>query len=364
MVVLSGHAYCWDVLGDPAFAGRAAALGLDSVTLAAAYHSVRAATPLHPRHQVVDARYAALYRPVRASVWHGRRLRPLAPDWLDDPDPFRTAAAALSAQGLPVTAWVVLTHNTRLGTEHPDVAVANCFGDRYPYALCPSWEEVRDYAALLAAEAVHDVPLSAVSLESCGQLGVVHAGHHDKTADPWDPLARRWLSVCCCPACRRAWSSAGADPARITAQLRAAVRTGSPVDDAGVVLGARLRAAETLRAGCAAALGDLPILLHAGVDPWATGPSPGLPAATGGRLLLNAWDGTPSAVEAVAAAAGRGDTVHAYVTALGKARSGLPDQVRALVAAGASGIHLYHLGLAPAAGHQAMHAVSRMLEKT
>jgi len=361
MVSLTGHAYCWDVLGDPAFADRAAGLGLDAVALAAAYHSVRAATPLHPRHQVVDARYAALYRPVRESVWRSLRLRPLAPDWMDGPDPFRVAASVLSARGLDVVAWVVLTHNTRLGTKHPDVAVVNCFGDRYPYALCPSWEEVRDYATLLAAEAVHDVPVSAVSLEACGQLGVVHAGHHDKTAGAWSETARRWLSVCCCAACRRSWDAAGADPERVVAQLRAAVHTGSPVDDAQTIVDTRLQAADAMRRQCAAALGGTPVRLHASLDRWATGPSPGYAAATPGHLMLNAWAVSPEPVAAVEAAVRQGHTVHAYVTALPPTSAAeLPDHVRALVAAGASGINLYHLGLAPPSGQQAIQAVAKI----
>ncbi|GAA4459737.1 putative glycoside hydrolase [Phytohabitans houttuyneae] len=365
MVTLSGHAYCWDVLGDPAFADRAADLGLDFVTLAAAYHSVRAATPLHPRHQVVDARYAVLYRPVRESVWRGRRLRPLAPDWMDGPDPFRAAASALSVRGIEVAAWVVLTHNSRLGTAHPDLAVVNCFGDPYRHALCPSWEEVRDYAALLAAEAIRDVPVAAVSLEACGQLGVVHAAHHDKTAGAWSEQARRWLSVCCCPACRRGWDAAGADPERIVAQLRAGVRAGTPVDDAETIVDSRLRAAETLRAQCVAALGGTPVILHASVDRWATGPSPGRAAATPGRLLLNAWAVSPEPVRAVRTAVQRGDTVHAYVTALAPtSTSDLPEHVLRLVDAGASGINLYHLGLAPPQGQQAMRAVAKILERT
>ena len=33
MVTLTGHAYCWDVLGDPAFPDRVAALGLPPVCL-------------------------------------------------------------------------------------------------------------------------------------------------------------------------------------------------------------------------------------------------------------------------------------------------------------------------------------------
>ena len=52
---VAGHAYPWDVLDDPSFAGRARDLGVDTVTMAASYHSTRAATPLHPRHQVVAA---------------------------------------------------------------------------------------------------------------------------------------------------------------------------------------------------------------------------------------------------------------------------------------------------------------------
>ena len=59
------HAYPWDVLGDPHFVERANTLGVHEISLAATYHSTRAATPLHPQHKVVDAHHAALYRPVR-----------------------------------------------------------------------------------------------------------------------------------------------------------------------------------------------------------------------------------------------------------------------------------------------------------
>src|SRR5579859_2724871 len=45
--------YPWDVDGDPAAAGRLAGLGLAGVTLAAAYHAVRAVTPFHPEHRIV-----------------------------------------------------------------------------------------------------------------------------------------------------------------------------------------------------------------------------------------------------------------------------------------------------------------------
>ena len=267
-MVISGHAYPWDVLGDPAFPDRVAGLGLRDVTLAAAYHSARAATPLHPAHQVVDARYAALYRTVREEVWAGRRLRPLAPDWVPE-DSFARAAGALSAGGLRVSAWIVLTHNTRLGTAFPDVAVINCFGDRYPYALCPAHAEVREYAATLAAECVREVPLAGVSLEACGQLGLDHNSHHEKTAGAWTPLVARLLSVCCCTACRTGWEVRGLPAAKVIAALRTAVVEESelPFDLAAELLATRHQASDLLRGEVLERLG-LPVTLHAHPDPF------------------------------------------------------------------------------------------------
>ncbi|MYS45767.1 hypothetical protein GTY23_32075, partial [Streptomyces sp. SID5998] len=63
--------YPWDVVGDPGAPERVAALGVRSVTLAAAYHSTRALTPRHPRHRVVTAGHAAVLYPP-GDRWTGR----------------------------------------------------------------------------------------------------------------------------------------------------------------------------------------------------------------------------------------------------------------------------------------------------
>lgn len=358
MVALSGHAYPWDVLGDPDFPLRVRELGLRSVTLAASYHSARAATPLHPRHQLVDASHSALYRPVRETAWAGRRLRPAGPEWMDEVDPFGTAAGTLQQAGIDVTAWVVLTHSTRLGTEFPDVAVTNCFGDRYAYALCPNRAEVRDYAAALAAEAVRGVSLSGVSLEACGQLGLAHLGHHEKTDGAWRPEAIRWLSVCCCAACTEEWTERGLDEHEVRAQLRAAVRDEGGAPDgkvADTLLAVRHAATAVLRAQVLAAVRKhapgVPVTLHAQPDPWATGPSPGLTATAASDvdiLLVPAWPTTAESAETVARTAQLGTPVHAYLTVLPPAEADAAvAHAQRLVAAGASGLGLYHLGLAP-----------------
>jgi hypothetical protein len=356
--MVSGHAYPWDVLGDPDFAHRAAA-AVDTVTLAATYHSTRAATPLHPTRRIVDARYAALYRPIRPAAWEGHRLRALGPSWMEEPDPFGTAAGVLRSAGLKVNAWIVLTHNTRLGLENPSMAVVNCFGERYPYALCPAHPEVRAYAATLAAEAVRDVAVDGISLEACGQLGLVHLGHHEKTDGAFSAEQVRLLSVCCCAACRAGWQSAGLDPSAVIAGLRA----GSVPDE---VLAHRHAGTDALRAEVLTAVRTqapgIPVTLHANPDPWATGPSPGLtPAAASDvdALLVPAWPTTEASAELVRRAAATGLPVDAYVTALPPAEpSALPAHVERLRTAGATRFSLYHLGLAAADRQELLRGVA------
>ncbi|MER5931724.1 hypothetical protein [Streptomyces sp. NPDC002054] len=358
---VSAHAYPWDVLGDPAFADRVRTAGVDSVTLAVTYHSTRAATPLHPSRRFVDARHSALYRPVRPGPWSGRRLVPTGADWVDGPDPAGAAIGILAAEGIPVSAWLVLAHNSRLGTLHPALAVTNCFGESYPYALCPAQQEVREFCATLAAEAVQGLPpgaVHAVSLESAGQLGAVHAGCHEKTDGAYPEAVLRALSVCCCGACRDGWRAAGLDPQDVLALLRRAARAEGPAlpqEAAAVLLRVRHAAADALRERVLAAVREtLPgasVTLHAHPDPWATGPSPGITdraAAEADTLLVPCWPTGPGTAELVRRAARHGLPVDAYVTAQPPADPAvLPAHVRRLRAAGASRLSLYHLGLLP-----------------
>ena len=69
------YLYPWDVDGDPAAADRIAGLGLAGVSLAAAYHAVRAVTPFHPGHRIVT-RDAAVYYQADPDRWAGAALRP------------------------------------------------------------------------------------------------------------------------------------------------------------------------------------------------------------------------------------------------------------------------------------------------
>lgn len=355
-MVINVHAFPWDVLGDPAFTSRFAQTGADAVTLAVSYHSTRAATPLHPSRRLVDARYAALYRPVREQVWAGRRLVPQAPDWTPD-DAAGEAAEILRTAGIPVNAWIVLAHNTRLGLAHPDLTVLNCFGERYPYALCPAQPEVREHCATLAAEALRGLPVSGVSIESAGQLGVAHIGCHEKTDGAYGPLLQRLLSVCCCTACAASWTAAGLDPSRTVAALREAAHAEAwlPDDLASALLTTRRSATAALLSGVLTAVREhapnAPVTLHGHPEPWATGPSPGLDPALLSEVdnvLVPCWPTGSETAALVSALAGR-TNVDAYVTVLPPARpDDLSGHVARLREAGATRLSLYHLGLAAA----------------
>src|ERR1039458_4983893 len=97
---VSAYLYPWDLVGDPLVVARLASAGFEHVSVAAAYHSVRAATPQHPQHRFVVAESAALYRPVRSAAWAGRRLSPFSAPWTGSEDSFERAVEALGAGGL------------------------------------------------------------------------------------------------------------------------------------------------------------------------------------------------------------------------------------------------------------------------
>jgi hypothetical protein len=373
------YLYPWDVDGDPAAADRIAGLGLTEVTLAAAYHAVRVVTPFHPDHRIVTRDAGVYYRPDPAR-WASLPLRPQAGGTgaADQAGSFERAAAALRAAGVAVTAWVVVTHNSRLAGPG-ERAVRNAFGDVYPWALCAGSPAVREYGAALAAEVAALAGVDAIELEACGWYGFEHGSAHDKTGDgaaragadgPW------LLSLCFCAECGQAYRSAGADPAKLAAQVRAAADGGPalPGDAADVLDQTRAAASrrlltEVLDAVRAAAPGR-PVLVHSAPDPRAVGANPGYdpavlcgPGGADGIVLACGNPATAAGLVARTAAAAppvaRIAAVLQAVAGLGGQPETLPAQAAAVRAAGATELRLYHAGLAAQADLAAIAAFSQ-----
>jgi hypothetical protein len=374
---LGVNLYPWDVAGDPRCPDRIAGLGADRVALAAAYHTVRALSPRHPERKVVTAGHSALYYRPDPAHWDGSLLRPAEASWA--PESFTESAPRLRAAGLKVYAWTILTHNQRLGTLHPQHAVTNAFGDRYPWALCVNSPEVRGYCMLLAAEVASQPDIDGIELESCGWYGYDHLHAHDKTgAIAFDPDTKFLLNLCFCRACEAHYAQEGLEELRTSVRgaLEPVFRgeTASAALDpltAAAVAKLRIQAAAGFQAEVVAAVrhvhADLPVLLHTSPDPLAVGANPGsVPDGGFGAVLQCGAARSQNALTQLEAyrramAAQRAQPLAATVNivgAMGADRAGLGSWVAELRAAGAEELRLYHAGLASAADLDAVRTLT------
>jgi hypothetical protein len=372
-VKASTFVYPWDVNGDPEAAGRIAALGVEQVTLAAAYHSTRALTPRHPRHRVVTAEHAAVLYPA-GDRWEGRELRPYtAGDWAPG-DAYGEAASALAEAGLQVHTWVVLAHNSRLGAEHPDTSVVNAYGDRYPWAPCIAQPATRAYLVDLAAEAAVRPGARGTELESLGWYGLQHLHAHDKTGGVGLGDAGHYLmALCFCPTCREGYGEQGLDADELAAAVRDALEPlwrGAPDDGgwAGVekLLGegtaaatrawrdhtARTLQETAVRAVREAAPDGFQVLLHADPVTHHVGANPGVDP----EHILSVADGVvvpcaggPGLLAPFAEQGREGAVVAAnfpVVSGMGGSPATLASDMAAARDRGATEVRLYHAGLA------------------
>ncbi|KPI07023.1 hypothetical protein OK074_3955 [Actinobacteria bacterium OK074] len=370
----SAFVYPWDVNGDPEAAHRLAGLGVQQVTLAAAYHSTRALTPRHPARRIVTARHAAVLYPAAEQRWAGRELRPYAAGEWAPGDAFGEAAASLAEAGLEVHTWVVLAHNSRLGEEHPEIAVVNAYGDRYPWAPCIAQPATRAYLVDLAAEAAVRPGAAGTELESLGWYGLTHLHAHDKTAGVDLGDAGQYLmALCFCGTCREGYGDQGVDADELAAAVRAAlapVWRGEPsgegweavekllgTESATATRAWRDGVARTLQetavaAVRAAAPEGFQVLLHADPVPYHVGANPGVdpghilsvadgvvvPCAGGPGLL------TPFAEQGVDGAVIAAN--FPVVSGMGGSPGTLAGDARRAAGLGATELRLYHGGLA------------------
>jgi hypothetical protein len=211
-------AYACDLLdNDLDFAlDEIARAGLNSISVATAYHTARLLLPHNARRKVVNLEPGMVYfrpNPTRYTNLPAPRL----PREYIQRDPLGEICAAAARHGLSVQAWTVFFHNSRLGELHPDLTEVNCFGDRYVHALCPSNPVARAYAVALAGDIGQRYPIAALDVEALGFLGYAHNSHHDKASLALAPLHHFLLSVCFCEHCAEKIRAAGAEPQKIRA---------------------------------------------------------------------------------------------------------------------------------------------------
>jgi hypothetical protein len=172
-------------------------LRLDECRLGLSYHGGRMLLPANARHVVYEHHPGAIYFHATPDVYG--RLRPCESPLASTVAKF---LAASEKRKFPVQAWTVLCHNDALGQQHPECCIENAFGERYPYALCPSNPETQEYIVALCREIAALPGVRTLDLEALSYMGYDHHSLHEKCGIALPPETRWLLSVCFCQYCR------------------------------------------------------------------------------------------------------------------------------------------------------------------
>jgi hypothetical protein len=199
------YTYAWDLAETRVSEalGRFGGLGLDTVTMAGSYHAGKFLRP-HGKGKVYFPEDGTVY--FKADLKRYGAIKPIAHSTLADRDVLRELT---DQDRLQTNVWLVLMHNTRLGTLHPESTAANAFGDRYVYNLCPSAPSARAYAIGLAEDVTASYPVSGVSLETPGFLPYAHGFHHEFALNRPNRWLDNQLGLCFCSHCRAGAKRAG-----------------------------------------------------------------------------------------------------------------------------------------------------------
>ena len=374
--------YPWDVLDlgiDQVVADVRDRAGLNGINLATSYHAGRFFQPRSPRRKTYFPEDGTIYFQPDAQLWAGRAIVPKVADLVTEQgDVLRDLIRQRDQTGLSVACWTVCLHNTRLGLLHPGACTRNAFGDPNYYSLCPSHPDVRAYATTLVRDLTRNYKPEVVQLESPGFMGYYHEYHHEKDGVGLTPEDDFLLSLCFCDACVqraavakvdakaaqrtvRAWieeSAARAVPAARWpdfAQRGADMFRAHPEVEAYVLW--RFEPVTSLVADIRAAADPASRIEVIDInDGWRSGSDLAALARICDGILLCAYDRSPAAVGADAAAV---RTMLPAQCRLGvgmrlfypemKAARDIVERTQAAIDAGASEMHYYNYGLVPAA---------------
>ena len=214
--------YPWDVLDLTAdrVLDELAGAGLDTISLASAYHAGRFLQPRSPVRKSYYPEDGTIYFCPTPALWSEARIVPKVAGILEQGDVLADLVRRRDAGGLRVACWTVCLHNTRLGVLHPEAVTRNAFGDPNVYSLCPSHPDARTYVATLAHDLSTRYRPDVIELESPSFMGFAHGFHHEKDGVGLNPEDDYLLSVCFCPACLARAARAGVDGEKARATVR------------------------------------------------------------------------------------------------------------------------------------------------
>jgi hypothetical protein len=210
------YAYAWDLIeaGTDEAVRVFKSLGLNTVTIAGSYHAGKFLRPHGKNGKVYFPEDGTAYFKTTASRYG--KIKPIENPQTKKHDVLKELA---ERKDIKTNVWLVLLHNTPLGMAHPEAAVANAFGDRYVYSLCPSHPDARAYAKGLARDVTQSYPVSGISLESPGFAPYAHGYHHEFSLNQPNRWLDNQLGLCFCESCLKGAKSAGINAAALKSRV-------------------------------------------------------------------------------------------------------------------------------------------------
>jgi hypothetical protein len=194
--------------------------GVAGVSLAAVYHHARDIFPHNPVRRVRFLEGGRAFFNLDPARYSPDGIRPVTSSYSPDWDALAELRAATRARGMSLHAWTVFTHNSLLGSLHPEAVVENVFGDPQLTALCPANPVVVRFCRELAAD-IARYEVESILAESLHFDMLEHGYHHERYLLEIGPIDRLLLGLCFCQHCRIRAARAGVDVASLVAVVAA-----------------------------------------------------------------------------------------------------------------------------------------------
>ena len=222
MAYRSMYCYAWDLAeeGVDTVAENLRERHINTITLAGSYHAGKFLRPHGLGGKVYFPEDGTAYFKTDASGYG--KIKPVENSLLASSDVLEECC---NLDGMSVNAWMVLMHNSLLGEANPDCCVANAYGDRYIYNLCPSAPAAREYAVSLCRDLTDNYSVDGISLETPGFLPFEHGYHHEFALVRQNSWLNNLLGICFCPHCVEGAAASDIDAGRLRSHVREAVET-------------------------------------------------------------------------------------------------------------------------------------------
>jgi hypothetical protein len=155
-------------------------VGLDAVSVAAAYHTFQQLRPQRPGAKLLVSNEAAVYFQPDQELYRGTAIEPNVAALAQQSNPLAELGSSCSKHGLDLIAWTVCLHNSDVAARYPQFAQQTAYGDNLGWIPCPGEDDVRAYVVALCTDLVHNYGVKRLELEMCNFGAYGHTHHHPK----------------------------------------------------------------------------------------------------------------------------------------------------------------------------------------